>query len=133
MRNGNTTLSPGDGRVGGQAHPAQRFGEIISTYEKHGWTLKRVLLSSGTRDLLADLPVPLFEEALLREGLVDALWFARSSPEGREAWELRLVGDTPYALFELFEADETEEDREEVRREMESKLCEHACRDDQSS
>jgi hypothetical protein len=64
---------------------------------------------------------------------MDAMWFARSSSGGREAWELRLVGDTPYALFELFEADETEEAREEVRREMESKLYEHAGRDDQSS
>ena len=57
---------------------------------------------------------------------VDALWFTRPSAEGREAWELRLVGDTPYALFELFEPDEEEEDREDVRREMEARLRDYA-------
>ena len=57
---------------------------------------------------------------------VDAIWFTRPSAEGREAWELRLVGDTPYALFELFEPDEEEEDRADVRREMEARLREYA-------
>ncbi len=56
------------------------------------------------------------------------MWFTRPSAEGREAWELRLVGDTPYALFELFEPDEEEEDREDVRREMEARLREYAGR-----
>ena len=60
--------------------------------------------------------------------VADALWFARPSNAGREAWELRLVGETPYALFETFEADEAEEDREEVRREMEARLREYAAR-----
>lgn len=64
----------------------------------------------------------IFESAPANESNVDALWFTRPSAEGREAWELRLVGDTPYALFELFEPDEEEEDREDVRREMEARL-----------
>jgi hypothetical protein len=38
------------------------------------------------------------------------------------AWELRLLGETQYALFETFEADETEDQREEVRLEMEARL-----------
>jgi len=38
------------------------------------------------------------------------------------------VAETPYALFETFEADEEEEDREEVRREMEARLREYAAR-----
>ena len=60
--------------------------------------------------------------------MVDALWFARASHAGggREAWELRLVAATPYALFETFEEDEAEEEREEVRREMEARLGEYA-------
>ena len=60
------------------------------------------------------------------ESEVDAMWFTRPAQGGCEAWELRLVGETPYALFELFESDEVEEDREDVRREMEARLCEHA-------
>jgi hypothetical protein len=67
----------------------------------------------------------LFEGVGVVESEVDAMWFTRPAQGGREAWELRLVGETPYALFELFESDEAEEDREDVRREMEARLREH--------
>jgi hypothetical protein len=50
------------------------------------------------------------------------LWFARPSNNNRTAWELRLLAETQYALFETFEADETEEQREEMRLEMEARL-----------
>ena len=33
-----------------------------------------------------------------------------------------MIAATPYALFETFEVDEPEEDREDVRREMEARL-----------
>ena len=46
----------------------------------------------------------------------------RPSHQQREAWELRLLSETQYALFETFEADETEEQREEMRQEMEARL-----------
>ncbi len=59
---------------------------------------------------------------------VDALWFSRPSHAGREAWELRLVGDAPYALFEAFDAGVSAEEREEVLKEMESRLSEYATR-----
>jgi hypothetical protein len=70
----------------------------------------------------------LFEGITPEESEVDALWFARASHAGREAWELRLVGETPYALFETFEADEDEEAREDVRREMLARLEDYAAR-----
>lgn len=104
----------------------ERIGEIIATYSKHGWQLKRVLLSAETRAELARQEASLFGDAIRQEAQVDALWFARPSHAGREAWELRLVAESPYALFETFEADEEEEDREEVRLEMEARLREHA-------
>ena len=44
------------------------------------------------------------------------------SHNNREAWELRLLAQTQYALFEAFEADETEKQREEARLEMEARL-----------
>jgi hypothetical protein len=47
----------------------------------------------------------------------------------REAWELRLISETPYALFEAFEEDETEEQREEVRREMEARMREYTAKE----
>jgi hypothetical protein len=106
----------------------ERIGEIIITYRKHGWLLKRVLLGPETRAVLTESESAIFEDAVVREAEVDALWFARPSHAGREAWELRLVAETPYALFETFEADESEEDREEVRQEMEARLREHKAR-----
>ena len=65
-----------------------------------------------------------FEAVAAREFPFDAMWFARPAEGGREAWELRHVAESPYALFELFEPDEAEEDREDVRREMEAKMKE---------
>lgn len=102
----------------------KKFHEILAQYGRHGWRLARVLVRPES---LAEIGGgPTFEGAAVAESDVDAMWFTRPSAEGREAWELRLVGDAPYALFELFESDEEEEDREDVRREMESRLREYA-------
>jgi hypothetical protein len=106
----------------------ERMGEIIAAYRKHEWRLARVLLAPETRAHLTDAASQLFGDATVREALFDALWFNRPSHAGREAWELRLVSETPYALFETFEADEAEEDREEVRREMEARMAEYHAR-----
>jgi hypothetical protein len=106
----------------------ERLKELIATYSRHGWRLRRALLRPETRGSLTPGPEieALFDDAQTAESIVDALWFARPSHAGREAWELRLVGDTPYALFETFEADEAEEDRQDVRLEMEARLREYA-------
>lgn len=106
----------------------ERFNETIATYTKHGWQLRRVLLSDETRRALLQTgsAEALFAEASVEEAPVDAVWFARDSHGGREAWELRLIAETPYALFETFEADEEEEEREEVRTEMQARLRAYA-------
>jgi hypothetical protein len=106
----------------------ERFRETIATYHKHGWRLERVLMSEETRAQLAQDADASFENVAPQLAPVDALWFARVSHEGREAWELRLVAASPYALFETFEADESEEDREDVRREMEARLRDYTGR-----
>jgi hypothetical protein len=101
------------------------FREIIATYHRHGWELRRVLLRTATSADLSKQAGDLFNTATLVDAEFDALWFARPSHAGREAWELRLVAEQRYALFEAFEADETEEDREEARLEMENKMRAH--------
>jgi len=103
-----------------------KFEEVLAQYRRHGWRLARVLARPGTFAAAGAEGGASFEGAPVAESEVDAMWFARPSAEGREAWELRLVGDTPYALFELFEPDEEEEDREDVRREMEARLRDYA-------
>ena len=103
----------------------QLFNQIIATYRRHGWELQRVLLRPDTRATIAENKAD-FDSADLRDDQIDALWFARPSNAGREAWELRLVAEQPYALFEAFEPDETENSREEKRRLMEERMREYA-------
>ncbi len=102
--------------------------EIIATYQRHGWKLKRVLLKPATRKDLAEQDQGLFNESSLSDAEFDALWFARPSHGSREVWELRLLAEHPYALFAAFESDETEEEREEARLEMEHQMREQVVR-----
>ena len=102
--------------------------ETVASYEKHGWQLRRVLLRPETSaELRADQGYDALPQgtAQPKEALIDALWFSRASHERREAWELRLLAENPFALFETFEEDETEEQREEMRSEMEALLRDH--------
>lgn len=107
---------------------SELISEIVGTYRKHGWHLRRLLLRPET---LAELQAePGFDSVLsddveMKEGEVDGLWFSRESHQEREAWELRLLAENPFALFETFEKDETEQ-REEMRREMEARLRDYA-------
>jgi hypothetical protein len=106
-----------------------QFGEVIGAYRRHGWELRRAIVTSASRAAIDDRAEKLFGDAMINEGPCDALWFSRASAKDREAWELRLVAETPYALFEAFEADETEEQREDVRQEMEARLREYTTKD----
>jgi hypothetical protein len=75
------------------------IASILDQYEKHGWKLRRVLLS---RDLLKKDPkiVEAFDGAEMQDAEIDAAWFSRSSRPGLTAWELRYLSTTPYALLE---------------------------------
>ena len=108
----------------------ERLRTTLATYRQHGWQLRRVLLRDDTRAQLGaasgggETTATQFEDCAIQPAPFDAIWLARPSHGGREAWELRLIAESPYALFELFEPDEAEEDREDVRREMEARLRE---------
>ena len=104
---------------------ANLFMELVATYRKHGWELRSALMRQETLAELQSQEVQLLDPVDVRESPVDALWFSRPSSHDREAWELRLLEQTQYALFEAFEPDETEMQREEVRLEMEARLREH--------
>lgn len=108
-------------------NPSDLIREIVDTYQKHGWQLRRVLLRPETRAELERKTVSL-GAAEMEEASVDGLWFSRASHNQREAWELRLLAESPFALFETFEHDETEEQREEMRREMEARLRDYVNR-----
>src|ERR1044072_3657894 len=99
---------------------ADLYTEVTSIYRKHGWQLRRALLRPETR---TELQLP--EDLPVKEATFDALWFSRPSHQNREAWELRLLAQTQYALFETLEADETEEERDDVKLEMEARMREY--------
>ena len=94
--------------------------ELVATYRKHGWQLRSVLLQPATLAVLQN--TQLLEKVPVKEASFDALWFSRPSHNNREAWELRLLAQTQYALFEAFEPNETEEERADVKLEMEARL-----------
>jgi len=95
----------------------KQAGEILSLYQRHGWKLRRVLLTEDSRARLAKM----FDSVEIRQSEIDALWFSRSSGAESETWELRHLSENPYALLEIFDL-EDEEIREEICREIEEKL-----------
>lgn len=101
---------------------AGQIREILEQYAKHGWILRRVLLSAATRENLADALELLFGDAPLYFFKIDAVWFSRSAANGNEAWELRRLSSTPFALVKVFNDDDNDETREEMRRETEKQM-----------
>ena len=102
----------------------ERLREICAAYQKHGWQLRRILIRPETR---ADFGKEQEFAGVEIEAAanIDALWFSRPSYEQREAWELRLLAETPYALFETFAADTSEADRLDALRGMEERMREY--------
>lgn len=95
--------------------------EIIAAYKKHGWHVRRTLSRPESR---GELQSALEPGIPIKEATFDAIWFSRPSFNKREAWELRLVEESPYALFETFAPDMPEEEREALRLEMEERIGE---------
>jgi hypothetical protein len=106
------------------------IGDIVATYQKHGWQLRRLLVLPETRAEVVNKDELTFAGARVDDASVDALWFSRPSSGKREAWELRLIAEAPYALFETFDGDGdgAEEAHEKVRQEMEARMSEFTTR-----
>ena len=96
--------------------------DILALYAKFGWTLRRVLLSPNLKTNLGDSIHKLFASAEIIDSEIDAAWFSRPSGKDAEAWELRRLSETAYALVEVFDNEDEEEVREEIRHELEAKL-----------
>ena len=85
--------------------------QILAQYKKHGWRLRRVLMSNELASRLGD-PAAVFEDAQVLDSNLDAAWFSRSSRPGMTAWELRYLGPMPYALVEGLSEDLDPEEAE---------------------
>ena len=94
--------------------------QIIAMYERHGWQFYGAILTDDYRDEFERA----FPTALVESGPIDALWFSRASHGHRQAWELRLLAETPYALFETLAEDADEGSRDSVRAEMVKRMSE---------
>ena len=81
---------------------------ILEQYARHGWELRRILLTIEAQNDIGDL----FAGKDVRGADLDALWFARRSRLGSESWELRRLGGSPFALVAVIEDDTGEEERE---------------------
>lgn len=83
-------------------------GEIVSLYEKHGWILRRALLSKEGEP--ASLKIS--GEIEIEPSDFDALWFSRRSNPASEAWELRRLSGAPFALVAVVSTDASREELE---------------------
>lgn len=92
--------------------------QIIAQYVKHGWTLRRVLLSGDPPD------TGVFGDAEIVRSRLDAIWLSRSSQPNTTAWELRNLSLTPYALVTGITKDTPSEAAEEILNETESRMLE---------
>ena len=96
--------------------------EVLSTYKKHGWALRRVLLSPGLKAQVGDEAKRLFPDVEVKDSDLDALWFSRQSRKDSIAWELRRLGPLPFALVEVVDAELPSEDLESVLSDAEGRL-----------
>lgn len=99
---------------------ASAIAEIIATYQKHGWILRRVLLSEALVRKLGKDKEKLFSKATISLSGIDAAWFSRPPKTGAVAWELRYLGEPPFALLE--NVDEKDAEFDKILQETESRL-----------
>jgi hypothetical protein len=99
---------------------ASAIAAIIETYQKHGWILRRVLLSPALKTNLGEDAEILFGDVPITDSVIDAAWFSRPPKNGGVAWEIRYLGDVPYAL--LSHADENTDEFETILQGVEERL-----------
>lgn len=104
--------------------------EIVDTYQKHGWILRRVLLSENAKNTLSDSENELFGDIEVWPSDIDAAWFSRPPTAGETAWELRYLGDVAYAL--LVYVDENSPEFEAYVGEVEERLAETVAKKQQA-
>lgn len=99
----------------------QTISDILSLYKKHGWILRRVLLSDALKKSLIQPPETIFGTVEIISSKLDGAWFSRVSEHG-EAWELRRLSDAPFAFVEVFEIGVDQSVFEETLRETEQRM-----------
>ena len=100
----------------------QSFQAVIDQYAGHGWRLRRALVSSRSAEKFRSAPAFQDPEIQLVESKNEALWFSRRSLPDREAWELRRLSGSPFALVAVLEDSLTDDEREAVLHDTEQRM-----------
>ena len=103
---------------------AAAIAAIIEQYKKHGWELRRVLLSRELGEALGS--TELFADADVRLAPNDGMWFSRRSFPDREAWELRRISSAPFAVVAVIPDGLTDEERDEMLSDAEERMFDPA-------
>lgn len=98
--------------------------EIVALYAKHGWTLRRVLLSERLQENLSTDVADIFGDVVVARSELDAVWFSRTSRPDCTAWEIRHLSENPFALVEVIDNDTDAEEAEQMFRKVEAKMLE---------
>lgn len=102
--------------------------QILSVYKKHGWVLRRVLLSAALEQKLGVETPALFAGVTPERSALDALWLSRPSKGTLEAWELRHLSTSPFAMLEMMESGTPESDRAAILADAEARMLEKLAR-----
>jgi len=94
--------------------------EVVKTYEKYGWVPRRFLFTGGLAAAIGPIRSTLANEIPIHPSDIDAAWFSRPPKHGGIAWELRYLGEPPFALLENI--DEESPDFEDTLKAVERRL-----------
>jgi len=99
---------------------AAAVGEILAQYDKHGWKLRRALLSPDSKSVFSNFDA----DVELVDSDFDALWFSRRSKPESEAWELRRLTVLPFALVTVVQTNAGSDELEASLAQIESDMRE---------
>lgn len=98
---------------------SEQITATAELYAKHGWELRRILVADdAVHDEFADA----FPDALIENAFLDAIWFSRRSAPEQEAWELRRLTGSPFALVKVIPDSFTDDEREFILKETETEM-----------
>jgi len=96
---------------------------IVEQYSRHGWTVRRVLVTGGTSEELSGM----FVNFEIRPSEIDAIWFSRINGSS-ETWELRRLTGSPFALVQSIDDGLITKERDELLHDVESRMAESLLR-----
>ncbi len=95
---------------------------IIEQYAKHDWIVRRLMLSPASISALGSGVISLYPDIDVIESAHEGIWFSRRTLSDREAWELRRLAGSPFALVAVLEDSLSKEEREVVLSSVEARM-----------